>query len=162
MRRQLLLLAAAITIGNAHPAFADPCSGLHLKVENGGQDARNGRLTFGYTIRNIGPDTCTLGGHPTIELLDTKGVQLASVDIDEAPPTEGAGKEPLDLEPGDEAHFTLQFEAPKSAEGSDCAGAVELRATLPGTDMPATFAGSFSACGTVTVSPIAPGASPLR
>ncbi|WP_342641589.1 DUF4232 domain-containing protein [Rhodoligotrophos ferricapiens] len=161
-----VLTFAALIVLSANAwdeAQAQPCSGLNLKIDSEGQDATNGANAFAYKITNIGAKSCTLDGHPRVELLDTKGQPISDMAIepsDEAAGQEAERKTPVTMNPGDEAFFAIEF--PTGRHTDDCRNAVELRATLPGTEMPATFPGSFTACGPVKVSPISADAQPLR
>ncbi|WP_170984331.1 DUF4232 domain-containing protein [Rhodoligotrophos defluvii] len=160
-------IVAAVTAGARaqDQAPAGPCSGLNLKIDSGGQDAGEGKNAFAYKITNIGAKPCTLDGHPRVELLDPKGQPVQDMPVEETTASAVVSAEdsagPVTVPPGGEAFFAVEF--PTGGGSADCRNAVELRATLPGTSMPATFAGSFTACGgPVRVTQINPGASPLE
>ena len=156
------LLLAGIVSSSAH---ADPCLGISLKIDSAGQDAAMSKTAFGYTITNVGPKACTVEGFPEIQFLDTKGQPVSAIRIKHenqgyfAP---GGKPASVEVKPGGQAAFSIEMVSAPVAD-QPCQNAVEARVTLPHTETPSTFAGSFTSCGeAVSVTPLRPGPSPLQ
>src|SRR5690606_19245894 len=58
---------------------AIPCRGDQLTLTNDGGDAGMGHRMAIMALQNTGPQTCVLGGYPTVTLLDTRGQELTTV-----------------------------------------------------------------------------------
>ncbi|MGF7161386.1 hypothetical protein FHS85_003021 [Rhodoligotrophos appendicifer] len=156
-----LLLITTSAVG----AQAEPCSGLSLKVDASGQEAAMSKASYGYTVTNIGAKTCSLEGFPSVTLLDSKGQEITNIKVADSTSsyfTEDGKPGPVELEPGAVASFSIEMVS-SAVAGEGCTTAVEARLTLPHTDIPSTFAGSFTSCGeAITVTPLRLGGDTIQ
>lgn len=139
-----------------------PCKGPQLKLGLAGGDAGAGNRVTVLGVQNVGAQTCSLTGYPTVALQDAQGRPLAAVRTEQNPGgyfRAGQPIAPVELAPQGQAFFDLAWTAvPNESQGQrTCPTAGRIRMTAPGDTSPVTLSQSFSPCGgRIQVSPFRP------
>ncbi|WP_333611956.1 DUF4232 domain-containing protein [Brevundimonas bullata] len=119
------------------------------------------RLTT-LALQNVGTQTCSLTGYPTVTLVDAGDRVLTAVKAVQEPGsyfTQGTAPTPVALKPQSKAYFDLAWNVvPHEAEGEKvCPEAKTLRLTTPGDTALVTLPLALTACGRqIRVSPFRP------
>ena len=158
---------APVQLGQAGvvPASA-PCKGPQLKLALAGGDAGAGNRVSIVGVQNVGAQTCSLTGYPSVSLQDGQGRALTAVRTDQNPGSylrSGQAPAPVELAPQGRAFFDLAWSAiPHEGQGErTCPTAARIRMTAPGDTSPVTLGQTFSPCGgRVQVSPFRAVAEP--
>ncbi len=153
--------ASAGGAGGASVAGPGECraSGLALRYL-GGQGA-TGHGELGFALSNTTSSSCSTGGYPGIQFLDSSGRALPTTPTHTTSDFFGTVPlAPVTVKPGDSFSFRLGV----SHGGGSASGCVTARGlqVIPPNDtatLRVSIPGGASECGTTTVSPVAPGTS---
>lgn len=141
------------------PSPEAPCVGTNLRLSVEGGDAGMGNRLTTLALQNVGTQTCSLTGYPTVTLADAGDRVLTAVKALQEPGsyfTQGAVPTPVALKPQSKAYFDLAWNVvPHEAEGEKaCPEAKTLRLTTPGDTALVTLPLALTACGRqIRVSP---------
>jgi Protein of unknown function (DUF4232) len=133
-----------------------------LKLEFLGGQGATGHGELGFSLTNTSTTGCHTYGYPGVEFLDSSGRSLPTQNSRTTNDFFGTTKlERVDLAPGDRASFRLGV-THGAASPAGCATAAQVQVIPP--DDTATLQGDLGTggayeCGTVTVSPVQPGAT---
>lgn len=140
------------------------CRGVDLALSLVGADAGAGNRGVTYALTNVGPQPCTLVGHPGISLVDSAGRPLPGVRFDEIPAIgaeAGQPTAPVTLAPDGQATFTILFTG-IAAGTLSCTDAAAVRVTPPGSDTELRIPAALHVCGDrVRVTPLVSAAGAL-
>lgn len=151
--------------GGVLPASA-PCKGPQLRLANAGGDAGMGNRIAIVGVTNVGLQTCSLTGYPTVTLQDARGRNLTTVRSEQNPGSyfrSGQAPAPVNLPPQGKAFFDLAWNVvPHEGDGETvCPTAARVRVTAPGDTAAVNLDQTFTPCGSrVQVSPFRPVAEP--
>ncbi|NWE51655.1 DUF4232 domain-containing protein [Brevundimonas sp. P7753] len=141
------------------PSPEAPCIGTNLRLSVEGGDAGMGNRLTTLALQNVGTQTCSLTGYPTVTLADAGDRVLTAVKAVQEPGsyfTQGTTPTPVALKPQSKAYFDLAWNVvPHEAEGEKvCPEAKTLRLTTPGDTALVTLPLALTACGRqIRVSP---------
>lgn len=144
------------------PSPEAPCVGTNLRLSVEGGDAGMGNRLTTLALQNVGTQTCSLTGYPTVTLADAGDRVLTAVKAVQEPGsyfTQGTTPTPVALKPQSKAYFDLAWNVvPHEAEGEKaCPEAKTLRLTTPGDTALVTLPLALTACGRqIRVSPFRP------
>ena len=144
------------------PSPEAPCIGTNLRLSVEGGDAGMGNRLTTLALQNVGTQTCSLTGYPTVTLADAGDRVLTAVKAVQEPGsyfTQGTTPTPVALKPQSKAYFDLAWNVvPHEAEGEKvCPEAKTLRLTTPGDTALVTLPLALTACGRqIRVSPFRP------
>jgi membrane-bound inhibitor of C-type lysozyme len=144
------------------PSPEAPCVGTNLRLSVEGGDAGMGNRLTTLALQNVGTQTCSLTGYPTVTLADAGDRVLTAVKAVQEPGsyfTQGTAPTPVALKPQSKAYFDLAWNVvPHEAEGEKvCPEAKTLRLTTPGDTALVTLPLALTACGRqIRVSPFRP------
>lgn len=144
------------------PSPEAPCVGTNLRLSVEGGDAGMGNRLTTLALQNVGTQTCSLTGYPTVTLADAGDRVLTAVKAVQEPGsyfTQGTAPTPVALKPQSKAYFDLAWNVvPHEAEGEKaCPEAKTLRLTTPGDTALVTLPLTLTACGRqIRVSPFRP------
>jgi membrane-bound inhibitor of C-type lysozyme len=144
------------------PSPEAPCIGTNLRLSVEGGDAGMGNRLTTLALQNVGTQTCSLTGYPTVTLADAGDRVLTAVKAVQEPGsyfTQGRTPTPVALKPQSKAYFDLAWNVvPHEAEGEKaCPEAKTLRLTTPGDTALVTLPLALTACGRqIRVSPFRP------
>ncbi|MFC5388470.1 DUF4232 domain-containing protein [Brevundimonas bullata] len=144
------------------PSPEAPCIGTNLRLSVEGGDAGMGNRLTTLALQNVGTQTCSLTGYPTVTLADAGDRVLTAVKAVQEPGsyfTQGMTSTPVALKPRSKAYFDLAWNVvPHEAEGEKaCPEAKTLRLTTPGDTALVTLPLALTACGRqIRVSPFRP------
>lgn len=144
------------------PSPEAPCVGTSLRLSVEGGDAGMGNRLTTLALQNVGTQTCSLTGYPTVTLADAGDRVLTAVKAVQEPGgyfTQGTAPTPVALKPQSKAYFDLAWNVvPHEAEGEKvCPEAKTLRLTTPGDTALVTLPLALTACGRqIRVSPFRP------
>jgi membrane-bound inhibitor of C-type lysozyme len=144
------------------PSPEAPCVGTNLRLSVEGGDAGMGNRLTTLALQNVGTQTCSLTGYPTVTLADAGDRVLPAVKAVQEPGsyfTQGTTPTPVALKPQSKAYFDLAWNVvPHEAEGEKvCPEAKTLRLTTPGDTALVTLPLTLTACGRqIRVSPFRP------
>lgn len=144
------------------PSPEAPCIGTNLRLSVEGGDAGMGNRLTTLALQNVGTQTCSLTGYPTVTLADAGDRVLTAVKAVQEPGsyfTQGTAPTPVALKPQSKAYFDLAWNVvPHEAEGEKvCPEAKTLRLTTPGDPALVTLPLALTACGRqIRVSPFRP------
>ncbi len=144
------------------PSPEAPCVGTNLRLSVEGGDAGMGNRLTTLALQNVGTQTCSLTGYPTVTLADAGDRVLTTVKAVQEPGsyfTQGTTPTPVALKPQSKAYFDLAWNVvPHEAEGEKaCPEAKTLRLTTPGDTALVTLPLTLTACGRqIRVSPFRP------
>ena len=144
------------------PSPEAPCVGTNLRLSVEGGDAGMGNRLTTLALQNVGTQTCSLTGYPTVTLADAGDRVLTAVKAVQEPGsyfTQGTTPTPVALKPQSKAYFDLAWNVvPHEAEGEKaCPEAKTLRLTTPGDTALVTLPLTLTACGRqIRVSPFRP------
>lgn len=144
------------------PSPEAPCVGTNLRLSVEGGDAGMGNRLTTLALQNVGTQTCSLTGYPTVTLADAVDRVLTAVKAVQEPGsyfTQGTMPTPVALKPQSKAYFDLAWNVvPHEAEGEKaCPEAKTLRLTTPGDTALVTLPLALTACGRqIRVSPFRP------
>lgn len=139
-----------------------PCTGADLKLSVEGGDAGMGHRVTTLALQNVGAQSCSLTGYPTVTLADVQGRALTTVKAVQEPGNyfaQNAAPTPVPLKPQSKAFFDLAWNVvPHEAEGeTTCPEAKALRLTTPGDTALVSLPLALTPCGKqVRVSPFRP------
>lgn len=144
------------------PSPEAPCVGTNLRLSVEGGDAGMGNRLTTLALQNVGTQTCSLTGYPTVTLADAGDRVLTAVKAVQEPGsyfTQGTTPTPVALKPQSKAYFDLAWNVvPHEAEGEKvCPEAKTLRLTTPGDTAVVSLPLALTPCGKqVRVSPFRP------
>lgn len=144
------------------PSPEAPCIGTNLRLSVEGGDAGMGNRLTTLALQNVGTQTCSLTGYPTVTLADAGDRVLTAVKAVQEPGsyfTQGTTPTLVALKPQSKAYFDLAWNVvPHEAEGEKvCPEAKTLRLTTPGDTALVTLPLALTACGRqIRVSPFRP------
>lgn len=119
---------------SAHTRAAPPiCRANQLALRAGPTYAGMGHVTQLLVLKRRGPGSCRLFGTPRVQLLDSQGAPLPTVQRsapyllppDRLPPM-------IRLAPGEETHFTVHYASATGYGWEHCPSAAALSVTPPG------------------------------
>lgn len=144
--------------GGVLPAAA-PCRGPQLRLSADGGDAGAGNRQLVVGVTNVGLQTCSLTGYPTVTLQDARGRTLTAIRADQNPSSyfsNNSAPQPVTLAPQGKAFFDINWNVvPHEAQGErTCPSAARIRVTAPGDTSPVNLDQTFTPCGgRIQVSP---------
>ncbi|WEK56867.1 MAG: DUF4232 domain-containing protein [Candidatus Brevundimonas phytovorans] len=144
------------------PAPVGPCVGADLKLSVEGGDAGMGNRVTTLALQNVGAQTCSLTGYPTVTLADANGRALTTVKGVQEPGNyfaKGTPPTAVPLKPQAKAYFDLAWNVvPHEAEGEKtCPEAKTLRLTAPGDAAQISLPLALTPCGKqIRVGPFRP------
>lgn len=144
------------------PSPETPCVGTNLRLSVEGGDAGMGNRVTTLALQNMGTQTCSLTGYPTVTLADAGGRVLTTVKAVQEPGNyfaQGTTPAPVSLKPLAKAYFDLAWNVvPHEAEGEKtCPEAKTLRLTPPGDTAMVSLPLALTPCGgQIRVSPLRP------
>ena len=94
---------------SVHDSAGAPCRNANLALSQAGADAGAGSRGVTYALSNVGPQPCTLEGHPGVALTDSAGRPLPGLRYDQMPDPSGAASGPVTLAPDEQATFSIVF-----------------------------------------------------
>lgn len=151
--------APAPSPGGVLPA-STPCKGPQLKLSVGEGDAGAGNRVRNLALQNVGTQTCTLIGYPTVTVQDADGDALSSIRAEQSPGSyfrQGQAPAPVTLAPGGKALFEVAWNVvPHEGEGEKtCPAAKSIRVVAPADTAALTTPFEFTPCGgRIRVSPL--------
>jgi hypothetical protein len=155
--------------GSARTNAAPPiCRTNQLALRAGPADAGMGHVTQALVLERRGAGNCRLFGTPRVQLLDSHGAPLPTVQRTTPYPLVPGRMPPMiRLAPGEKAHFTVHYASATGYGSERCPTAAALAVTPPGaTDalyvkLSMTAYGGTVAkliCGELLVAALSPGA----
>ncbi|MBD3834187.1 DUF4232 domain-containing protein [Brevundimonas bullata] len=144
------------------PAPVGPCVGADLKLSVEGGDAGMGNRVTTLALQNVGAQTCSLTGYPTVTLADANGRALTTVKAVQEPGSylaKGTPPSSVSLASQAKAYFDLAWNVvPHEAEGEKtCPEAKTLRLTAPGDTAQISLPLALTPCGKqIRVGPFRP------
>ncbi|KQS54347.1 hypothetical protein ASG17_11935 [Brevundimonas sp. Leaf363] len=144
--------------GGVLPAAA-PCRGPQLRLSADGGDAGAGNRQLVVGVTNVGLQTCSLTGYPTVTLQDARGRNLTAIRADQNPSnyfTNNSAPQPVTLAPQAKAFVDINWNVvPHEAQGErTCPSAARIRFMAPGDTSPINLDQTFTPCGgRIQVSP---------
>ncbi|MEJ2631055.1 MAG: DUF4232 domain-containing protein [Acidihalobacter sp.] len=155
--------------GSARTSAAPPiCRTNQLALRAGQADAGMGHVTQALVLERRGTGSCRLFGTPRVQLLDSHGAPLPTVQRTTPYPLVPGRMPPMiRLAPGEKAHFTVHYATATGYGSERCPTAAALAVTPPGATGTLHLKLSITAyggtvakliCGELLVSALSPGA----
>lgn len=144
------------------PSPETPCVGTNLRLSVEGGDAGMGNRVTILAVQNMGAQTCSLTGYPTVTLADAGDRTLSTIKAVQEPGNyfaQGTAPSPVSVKPQAKAFFDLAWNVvPHESEGEKvCPEAKFLRLTTPGDTAQITLPLALTPCGRqIRVSPFRP------
>lgn len=134
------------------PSPEGPCVGTNLRLSVEGGDAGMGNRVTTLALQNVGTQTCSLTGYPTVTLAAANGGALTTVKAVQEPDNyfaKGTVPTPVSLKPQAKAYFDLAWNVvPHEAEGEKtCPEAKTLRLTTAGDTALVSLPLALAPCG---------------
>jgi len=152
---------SAPTTTNARPASSSTCLATQLRMAPQAGNGAAGTVYMTVTLTNTASVSCTLGGYPGMQLLDSQGAQIPTDVVRGGPPafpTPAANQPPavVTLAPKQAAAFSLSYEDVPVGSETSCPTSSTAEITPPADTSYSEVPLQIAACGggTVHVSPV--------